>query len=148
MFRRCSVLLALFLAVSVLPSFAVATPIVMQDSGGSAPAAQSADSGANGVYKIGGDVSAPVVIHQATPKFSEKARNAQVAGNVLARLYVDTNGNPSHVHVIRGIGPNGVGLDLDESAVEAVKKYKFKPAMKNGKPVRVELNIEVNFQTQ
>jgi protein TonB len=46
----------------------------------------------------------------------------------------------------RGIGPEGVGLDLDESAAEAVRQYKFKPAMKNGKPVMVELNIEVDFQ--
>ena len=56
-------------------------------------------------------------------------------------LWVGTNGLPSHVHVIRG-----VGMGLDEKAVEAVKQYRFKPAMENGKPVLVELNIEVNFQ--
>ena len=39
-----------------------------------------------------------------------------------------------------------VGMGLDEKAVEAVKQYKFKPAMEGGKPVTVELNIEVNFQ--
>ena len=47
----------------------------------------------------------------------------------------------NHVHVIRG-----VGMGLDDKAVEAVKQYKFKPAMENGKPVLVELNVEVNFQ--
>ena len=84
---------------------------------------------------------APQVIYQVEPEFSEEARKAKVAGNVLVNLWVDTNGNPSHVHVIRG-----VGMGLDEKAVEAVKQYKFKPAMENGKPVLVELNIEVNFQ--
>ena len=94
-----------------------------------------------GPRRIGGGVSAPQVIYQVEPEFSEEARKAKVAGNVLVNLWVDTNGLPSHVHVIRG-----VGMGLDEKAVEAVKQYKFKPAMENGKPVLVELNIEVNFQ--
>lgn len=94
-----------------------------------------------GPRRIGGGVSAPVLIYSVEPEFSEEARKAKVAGNVLVNLYVDTNGNPSHVHVIRG-----VGMGLDEKAVEAVKQYRFKPAMENGKPVLVELNVEVNFQ--
>jgi protein TonB len=94
-----------------------------------------------GPRRIGGGVSAPQVIYMVEPEFSEEARKAKVAGNVLVNLWVDTNGNPSHVRVIRG-----VGMGLDEKAVEAVKQYKFKPAMENGKPVLVELNIEVNFQ--
>ena len=94
-----------------------------------------------GPKRIGGGVSAPQVIYQVEPEFSEEARKAKVAGNVLVNLWVDTNGNPSHVRVLRG-----VGMGLDEKAIEAVKQYKFRPAMENGKPVLVELNIEVNFQ--
>ncbi len=94
-----------------------------------------------GPKRIGGGVSAPVLIYSVEPEFSEEARKAKVAGNVLVNLWVDTNGLPSHVRVIRG-----VGMGLDEKAVEAVKQYKFKPAMENGKPVLVELNVEVNFQ--
>jgi protein TonB len=94
-----------------------------------------------GPRRIGGGVSAPQVIYQVEPEFSEEARKAKVAGNVLVNLWVDTNGNPSHVRVIRG-----VGMGLDEKAIEAVRQYKFRPAMENGKPVLVELNIEVNFQ--
>ena len=94
-----------------------------------------------GPKHIGGGVSAPVLIYSVEPEFSEEARKAKVAGNVLVNLWVDTNGNPSHVHVIRG-----VGMGLDEKALEAVRQYKFKPAMENGKPVLVELNVEVNFQ--
>ena len=94
-----------------------------------------------GPKRIGGGVSAPVLIFSVEPEFSEEARKAKVAGNVLVNLWVDTNGNPSHVHVIRG-----VGMGLDEKAMEAVRQYKFKPAMENGKPVLVELNVEVNFQ--
>ena len=94
-----------------------------------------------GPRRIGGGVSAPVLIYQVEPEFSEEARKAKVAGNVLVNLWVDTNGLPQHVHVIRG-----VGMGLDEKAVEAVKQYKFRPAMESGKPVLVELNVEVNFQ--
>jgi protein TonB len=94
-----------------------------------------------GVYRIGGGVSQPVVLFAPEPEFSEEARKAKVAGNVVVYLQVDTNGRPTHVHVIRGIG-----MGLDEKAVEAVRQYKFKPAMKDGKPVVVEMNVEVNFQ--
>jgi protein TonB len=94
-----------------------------------------------GPRRIGGGVSAPILIYSVEPEFSEEARKAKVAGNVLVNLWVDTNGNPSHVHVIRG-----VGMGLDEKARDAVLQYKFKPAMENGHPVLVELNVEVNFQ--
>jgi TonB family protein len=63
------------------------------------------------------------------------------SGIVLVNLIVDTNGLPRNVHVLRG-----VGMGLDETAVAAVKQYTFQPAMENGKPVPVELNVEVNFQ--
>ena len=74
-------------------------------------------------------------------------------------MWVGTDGLPSHVHAVRVVyvdhdghassGPNsaGSGLGFEEKAVEAVTKYKFKPATENGKPVLVELNVEVNFQT-
>jgi protein TonB len=94
-----------------------------------------------GPRRIGGGVSAPILIYSVEPEFSEEARKAKVAGNVLVNLWVDQQGNPSHVHVIRG-----VGMGLDEKAAEAVRQYRFKPAMENGKPVLVELNVEVNFQ--
>jgi protein TonB len=94
-----------------------------------------------GPRRIGSGVSAPVLIFSVEPEFSEEARRAKAAGNVLVNLWVDEKGNPMHVHAIRGIG-----LGLDEKAVAAVKLYKFKPAMENGKPVTVEMNVEVNFQ--
>jgi periplasmic protein TonB len=94
-----------------------------------------------GPKHIGGGISSPIPIYTVEPEFSEEARKAKVAGNVLVNLWVGTDGLPSHVHVIRG-----VGMGLDEKAIEAVRQYRFKPAMENGKPVLVELNIEVNFQ--
>jgi protein TonB len=94
-----------------------------------------------GLKHIGGGVSSPVVIYQVEPEFSEEARKAKFMGVVLVNLIVDAQGRPQNVHTLRG-----VGMGLDEKAVEAVKQYRFKPAMEGGKPVPVELNVEVNFQ--
>jgi protein TonB len=94
-----------------------------------------------GIEHIGGLVSKPIVLYSVEPEFSEEARKAKFSGNVQVYLIVDELGNPSHVRVVRG-----VGMGLDEKAKEAVLQYKFKPAMKNGKPVKVDLYIDVNFQ--
>ncbi len=93
------------------------------------------------VRMIGGGVSTPVVIYQVEPEFSEEARKAKFMGNVIVSLVVDPKGLPENVHVTRG-----VGMGLDDKAVEAVRQYRFKPAMEGGKPVAVYLNVEVAFQ--
>jgi len=94
-----------------------------------------------GPRRIGGGVSAPQVLFSVEPEFSEEARKAKIAGIVVVNVWVEPTGLPSHVHVVQGIG-----MGLNEKAMEAVKQYKFKPAMENGKPVLSEVNIEVNFQ--
>jgi protein TonB len=94
-----------------------------------------------GVKQVGGGVSAPVLLHSVEPEFSEEARKAKASGNVLVSLIVDPQGRPQSVRVLRG-----VGMGLDEKAIEAVKQYKFKPATEGGKPVAVQMNVEVEFQ--
>lgn len=94
-----------------------------------------------GLRHVGGSVRAPVLTYSVDAEFSEEARKAKFSGNVLVSLVIDEHGNPSHVRVERG-----VGMGLDEKAVEAVRQYKFRPATENGKPVPVEMNVEVNFQ--
>jgi protein TonB len=94
-----------------------------------------------GVYQVGGSVRPPIVTYQVDPEFSEEARKAKFSGNVMVSLIVGADGKPRNVHVLRG-----VGMGLDDKAVEAVQQYRFKPAMQNGKPVAVYLNVEVNFQ--
>ena len=94
-----------------------------------------------GLRHIGGAVSSPVVIYEAEPEFSVEARKAKFMGVVLVNLIVGADGLPTNVHVLRG-----VGMGLDEKAVEAVRKYRFKPAMEAGNAVAVEMNVEVNFQ--
>jgi len=80
------------------------------------------------------------VIKQPEPEFSEEARHKPMNATVTVSLIVDQRGMPQNVHVTRG-----VGMGLDENAVKAVKQYRFKPAMENGKPVAVYLNVMVHF---
>ncbi len=105
---------------------------------------QGVGSGGNfggGLRRVGGGVSAPVPIHEVEPEFSEEARRAKFMGVVTVNLIVDDKGMPRNVHVARG-----VGMGLDEKAVAAVEQYRFRPAMENGKPVAVQLNVEVDFR--
>jgi periplasmic protein TonB len=94
-----------------------------------------------GVYHIGGGVSAPVPIFTPEAEFSDEARRAKYQGVCLISLIVDAQGNPQNPRVVRPLG-----MGLDEKALEAVRKYKFKPAMKGNTPVPVMMSIEVNFR--
>ena len=102
--------------------------------------------GANGGYggglmNVGGGVSAPRVIHSVEPQFTPEARQANYQGVVGIQLIVDSQGNPQAVHVVRHLG-----MGLDERAIEAVRQYKFSPAMYQGHAVAVQLIIDVDFR--
>jgi protein TonB len=95
-----------------------------------------------GLAQVGGRVSQPVVLFQPEAEFSDEARRAKFFGVCVVGLIVDAQGNPQNVHIVRALG-----MGLDEKAMEAVRKYKFKPAMRDGKtPVAVAVNVEVNFR--
>lgn len=94
-----------------------------------------------GVYKIGGGVSSPQIIFKVEPEYSEEARKAKFQGTVVLAVIVDAQGNPRELKVMRPLG-----LGLDQKAIEAVEKWKFRPGMKDGKPVAVSAIIEVNFR--
>jgi len=102
----------------------------------------SGGNAGGGLYQIGGGVSAPRPLNTVEAEFSDEARRAKYQGVVLVGLIVDAQGNPQNVHIVRTLG-----MGLDEKALEAVRKYKFKPAMKDGKiPVPVPITVEVNFR--
>ena len=95
-----------------------------------------------GLYHVGGGVTAPVALNSVEAEFSDEARRAKYQGVCLISLIVDAQGNPQNPRVIRALG-----MGLDEKALEAVRKYKFRPAMKDGRtPVPVMITVEVNFR--
>ena len=111
--------------------------------GGKGPGVGSGRGGGigGGAYKIGGGVSAPVPTYKPEPEYSEEARKAKWQGAVLLELVVDADGVPQNIKVIRSLG-----LGLDQKAIEAVQKWRFKPGQKDGRAVPVSANIEVNFR--
>jgi len=93
-----------------------------------------------GIFHVGGGVSQPIVKYSVEPEFSEEARKAKFSGNVLVYLIINEEGLPDHVRCLRD-----VGMGLCDKAIDAVSQYRFVPAKKDGKPVKVDMNIEVNF---
>jgi periplasmic protein TonB len=94
-----------------------------------------------GAYRIGGEVSAPVLVSKVEPEYSEEARKAKYSGEVLLSIVVDANGTPRDIHVVRPLG-----LGLDEKAIEAVMKWRFRPGIKGGRPVATQAQVIVNFR--
>jgi TonB family protein len=93
------------------------------------------------VYLIGNGVSGPVPLKIGEAEFSDEARRAKYQGICIVSVIIDAEGKPRNLHVVRGLG-----MGLDEKAMEAVSQYRFKPAKKDGVPVPVSIKIEVNFK--
>ena len=93
-----------------------------------------------GVYKVGGGISAPTAISSPDPQYTEEARRAKKQGMCTLWLIVDSTGRPRDIRVVRGLG-----FGLDEKALEAVRNWRFQPALKDGKPVDVQISVEVEF---
>lgn len=94
-----------------------------------------------GVYRVGGGVSAPIAVYSPDPQYSEEARKAHYQGTVVLWVVVGPDGHPRDLKVARSLG-----MGLDQKAIEAVRTWKFTPALKDGKPVAVQINVEVNFR--
>lgn len=96
---------------------------------------------ATSLEKIGNGVSAPVPIHTPQAKYTREAKKKKIQGVCIVSLIVDVNGLPQNPKVVQS-----VGYGLDESAIKAIKTYRFKPSMKDGHPVAVQMRIQVNFR--
>jgi TonB family protein len=92
-------------------------------------------------YRIGGGVTAPTLVYKVQPEYTEQARNARFEGTVILFVVITPDGRPTDIKVLRALG-----MGLDEAAVNCVKKWKFKPGLKDGTPVPVQATIEVNFR--
>ena len=94
-----------------------------------------------GIYSVGGGVSAPRIVFQPDPEYSDEARKAKYQGVVVLWCVVGADGRVRDIRVQRSLG-----MGLDQKAVEAVRNWKFEPARKDGTPVPVQVSVEVNFR--
>jgi TonB family protein len=92
---------------------------------------------------LGPGIVPPFVVSKAPPAYTDEARLAKLEGSVLLSVVVDADGQPRDIQVIRPLG-----LGLDESAVENVRAWQFKPGTRNGMPVDVVVQQEVFFRPQ
>jgi TonB family protein len=105
----------------------------------SGAAAQPVD--ATPPFTAGPDMSPPRPLYQPNPSYSDKARLIKYSGVVVLAIDVDAQGD---VVYVRDVKP--VGLGLDEKAIEAVRSWKFKPALRDGTPMATRITVEVSFR--
>jgi TonB family protein len=94
------------------------------------------------VMQVGRDVTAPTLISKVEPQYTDQARAAKYQGTVLLSTVIGPDGRATDLKVIKSLG-----MGLDENAIDAVQKWRFRPGMKSGVPVKVQAQIEVNFRT-
>ncbi len=92
------------------------------------------------VYEPGGDVKPPKLIHYVEPQFSPSSKEAFVEGTVKLATIVTTDGIPTNLKIV-----SGLNTQEDQTAVEAVKQWRFQPGTKAGQPVKVRVTVEVAF---
>jgi periplasmic protein TonB len=83
----------------------------------------------------------PIVIHKAEPQYTKEALDAKIEGEVTLSFAIETNGVPSDIKVVRGLG-----MGLDEKAVECLKQWRFKAATNHSEPVPAKATVEINFR--
>ncbi len=93
-----------------------------------------------GVFTPGGGISTPTILYKEDPEYSEEARRARHQGTVIIEGIVRSDGSVDILGVVRGLG-----YGLDEKAIEALRNWRFNPALRNGQPVDVKINFEINF---
>ena len=105
------------------------------------PKQAASEDGTGPIYTVGGRVTVPHVIYDPEPEYSKEAREAKVEGTVVLKFILTAEGKPHDIKVIKSLRS-----DLDQKAIDAVNKWKFEPATKDGKPVAVQLMVQVDFR--
>ena len=83
------------------------------------------------------------VIYRVEPEYTQDAREKKITGTVVLTLTVDSQGLPQNILVKKALYPS-----LDQSAIEAARKMRFEPAMKDGQPVSMFISVDMNFQVE
>ena len=84
----------------------------------------------------------PVPLMQCRqPEYTEEARQARIQGTVVLDVEVEPDGTATVLGVVKSLNPG-----LDQRAIEAVSRWRFRPATRDGQPVKVSADVEVNFR--
>jgi TonB family protein len=105
---------------------------------GSGPGGGGVTGGGGG---FSGSVTEPVLLWKIEPEYTDEARRAKIQGTVVLHIEVDTRGQAQNITVRQSLG-----LGLDERAIEAVQRWRFRPGYRNGKPWVTAAMVQVNFR--
>lgn len=93
-------------------------------------------------YRVGEDgVTAPKLTTRIEPKYPSVPEDQKIEGTVVLSLEINKDGMAENVKIVRTLAPM-----FDESAIDALKQWKFEPGKRNGEAVRVKATVEVNFR--
>ena len=84
----------------------------------------------------------PVAMSPIRPKYPEIAQEAGIEGVVVVQAFIDEKGRVKETLILKGVPNTG----LDEAAMEAIRKTKFRPAKQRERAVGVWISIPVNFR--
>lgn len=90
-----------------------------------------------------GELSGPAPLSKADPAYPPELVHDRVEGTVVLYAVIHADGSLSDVKVLRSVHEQ-----LDENAVKALKRWRFQPGMKNGKPVDLEMTVQVPFKAR
>ena len=92
---------------------------------------------------MGPGITPPRVTHQVTPQTNrDDEKGFRISGTVLVGLTVSSKGEPRDVHVVKSLDKS-----IDQSAVDAVKQWRFEPAKMGDQPVAVRITVEIRFHS-
>jgi TonB family protein len=95
-----------------------------------------------GVYRPGGSVTAPRVLSEVKPTYTNEALTQKIQGSVVLELVVQANGLPSDIRIVRSLDPGG----LDQQAIIAASQWRFEPGQLAGRPVNVQVTLILDFR--
>ncbi len=101
------------------------------------------DSGFGGALPAGGDVNAPILVKQVTPLYTSDAMMRKMTGTVVLEVVVRADGTVGAVRVVKSLDAT---FGLDRAAIEAAKKWEFRPGTRRGIPVDVIVTLILDFR--
>jgi|HubBroStandDraft_3_1064219.scaffolds.fasta_scaffold01270_7 TonB family protein len=123
------------------------TPAEMPRPGGGSAAGEGQDAPLPDAalddlpVEAGGNTTRPVLLTRVQPDYTRAAQVARLEGDVVLKAVIDERGRVTHLEVLRGLA-----LGLDQSALDAVRHWRFRPSTRNGKPVKVFYILTVHFR--
>lgn len=118
-------------------------PVATEESFSASAIANRGHDAQQHIYKVGEGITAPFVVSQVEPQYSDTARQERVQGTVLLEGVVETDGSIKVTRIGRSLEPS-----LDHNARYALEHWRFEPGRLNGLPVPVQLDVEVRFNLQ